>query len=75
MTGMGDGTGMGPSMLLFAHVQAQVMRPDMFRLESGDTRRAMEKFYVPKNLGQEGPKKFWVRKKFGSGKILDPKKF
>ena len=48
MTGFGEGTGTGPTMLLFAHVQAQVMRPDMFRLEYAETRRAMEKFYVPK---------------------------
>ena len=48
MTGVGEGTGMGPTMLLFAHVQAQVMRPDMFRLENAETRRAAEKFYMPK---------------------------
>ena len=50
--GSGDnpGTGMmiGPSMLLFAHVTADVMRPDVYRSFHQEERGAMGKFYIPK---------------------------
>lgn len=48
MTGIGEGAGMGPTMLVFAHVKAHVMHPDVYRLENAEIRRAMEKFYIPK---------------------------
>jgi hypothetical protein len=44
----GAGMMIGPSMLLFAHVTADVMRPDVYRSFHQEERGAMGKFYIPK---------------------------
>ena len=45
---VGSGMSVGPSMLLFAHIHADILRPDVYRSFHRDERNAINKFYIPK---------------------------
>ena len=47
MTGRGAGPDQGPTQLLFAHIRAEVMRPDVYRHTFRHEKNSMAKFFIP----------------------------